>query len=74
MHVTAEWRHTQSEELHNFHTSQILKLRNKTNCETGRGHVARTGIEKRIKYFNWKTMNGDEGLKDLRVEGRIILK
>jgi len=58
LQVTAEWRQIQSEGLHNLHTSQILKLRNKTNCETDNGHVARTGVEKCIKYFRWKTMNG----------------
>jgi len=56
------------------HKSQISKLINKTNCETDSGHVARTGLEKCIKYYSWKTMNGEKGLKTLRVEGRIILK
>jgi hypothetical protein len=41
---------------------------------TGSGHVARTGVKKRKKYFTWKTVNGEEDLRDLRVEGKIILK
>ena len=72
--VTGEWRELHNEELNDLYFSPNVIRVIKSRRMRWAGHVTRMGRGKVYTEFWWGKLRERDGLEDLSVDGRIILK
>jgi len=72
--VTAEWRKLRNEELNDLHSSPSIVRLIKSRRMRWAGHVARMGEREGLYRVMVVEPEGKNLLKDIGVNGRIVLK